>query len=523
MAQYKINVKAQIDKESLAKIRKDLENIGKSTTISLPKIDSSSVVKLSSSVNAYTKAISNAETATKKTSQSFSDIVKKMGKFSLATMAIGNASQIINDIKNEVLEFDKALIEFTKVSDLSGESLERYTERLKDLGKEVARTRTEMLQGATEFKKTGYSEEDALRLSHTASMFQNIADTQISTGEASKFLVSQMKAFNIEATDSIRIIDAVNEVANNFATGTNDIQSGLTKTASAMATMGNTFEQAIAIQIPALEQMPNQAGKIARGLKSIGAELTKIADETGILQTSLGAIKLKEANGELRSTFDIMKDLYPLWTRMNEAEKTRIGLLVGGKNQLDVFTASMNNFNRAIEAQEVALTSSGSALKENDRYMQGIEARLNLLKAEFADFASKTINSDLTKSLISLSTLLLKLANSDIAQLIIKATILYGAVVLLNKGFHALLGIQALQPILLSLGTAMVGLSTGTLTLSSALKVLTASFITSPFGIALTVVAGITAIVKAVDALTVSLKFGATTSFFEQSIRLKRK
>lgn len=43
-------------------------------------------------------------------------------------------------------------------------------------------------------------------------MYQNIADEQLSAGEASEFIISQMKAFNITAEDSIHIADAVNEV-----------------------------------------------------------------------------------------------------------------------------------------------------------------------------------------------------------------------------------------------------------------------------------------------------------------------
>lgn len=40
-------------------------------------------------------------------------------------------------------------------------------------------------------------------------MYQNIADEQISSGEAAEFIISQMKAFNITAEDSIHIADAV--------------------------------------------------------------------------------------------------------------------------------------------------------------------------------------------------------------------------------------------------------------------------------------------------------------------------
>lgn len=49
-------------------------------------------------------------------------------------------------------------------------------------------------------------------LAKTALLYQNIADEQISTSKATDLIVSQMKAFNVEAEDSIKIIDQINEV-----------------------------------------------------------------------------------------------------------------------------------------------------------------------------------------------------------------------------------------------------------------------------------------------------------------------
>lgn len=40
-------------------------------------------------------------------------------------------------------------------------------------------------------------------------MYQNIADEEISAGDSASFIIAQMKAFNIEAQDSVHIIDAV--------------------------------------------------------------------------------------------------------------------------------------------------------------------------------------------------------------------------------------------------------------------------------------------------------------------------
>ncbi len=69
-----------------------------------------------------------------------------------------------------------------------------------------------MVDATTSFKKSGYSEEDSAELARIASLYQNIADEQITAGDSANFIISQMKAFNIEAGDAEEIINKVNEV-----------------------------------------------------------------------------------------------------------------------------------------------------------------------------------------------------------------------------------------------------------------------------------------------------------------------
>lgn len=80
-----------------------------------------------------------------------------------------------------------------------------------------------MVEAATSFKKSGYSDEDAATLALVASKYQNIADEALSAGDAADFIISQMKAFNIEAENSEHIIDAVNNVSNNMAVSSADL------------------------------------------------------------------------------------------------------------------------------------------------------------------------------------------------------------------------------------------------------------------------------------------------------------
>lgn len=86
-------------------------------------------------------------------------------------------------------------------------------------------------------------------------MYQNIADTEVSASQAAASIVSQIQAFGRGAIEPIHIIDAYNEVANNFAVGTNDLSRALELSAAGMATYGNTFEETIGLVTAGTEIM----------------------------------------------------------------------------------------------------------------------------------------------------------------------------------------------------------------------------------------------------------------------------
>ena len=125
-----------------------------------------------------------------------------------------------------------------------------------------------MVEAATEFKKSGYSEADSAQLAKVASLYQNIADEQISAGEASNFIISQMKAFNLTADDSEHIIDAVNNVSNNMAVSSADLATNIGKASAALATGNSTYEESVALMTGIVE-ITRSGTKAARGNKSL--------------------------------------------------------------------------------------------------------------------------------------------------------------------------------------------------------------------------------------------------------------
>ena len=104
-----------------------------------------------------------------------------------------------------------------------------------------------MVQNATIFAQGGYSSEDAETLARVAALYQNVADSTVDASTASAFIISQMKAYNIEAKDAEGIVDKLNEVSNDYSVSNTDLATGLTKSASALSNLGNTQSQVIGL------------------------------------------------------------------------------------------------------------------------------------------------------------------------------------------------------------------------------------------------------------------------------------
>ena len=262
-------------------------------------------------------------------------------------------------------------------------------------------------------------------------MYQNVADDAISAGESANFIISQMKAFGLEAEDATHIIDALNEVSNTQAVSSADLANNLGKASAAMALGNNTYEQSLAM-MTAITEINRSGAKSARALVSVQSRLTQVLDE----QSSTGkalveiykglGIALKDQNGQLRPTFEIFKDLAEKWPTLTTNQRDYIALTQAGANQTSNFVALMDNFEAALKAEATAMESSGSAARENAAYMESLEAQTTQLKATFQDFANNVIDKELVSSILTLANDALGVLNTETGKTITQWGLLTG-------------------------------------------------------------------------------------------------
>lgn len=366
---------------------------------------------------------------------SWSKAFQSFTTYMSVTTVFYQAVNTIKDMIQEVTELDSALVELQKVTDLEGASLQKFTQDAYDAAEAVAKTGTEMVQAATEFAKAGYDENQILQLGELALMYTNIADEEVSAAESAEFMIAQMKAFNIEAEDAIHIIDAVNEVANNFAVSSADIANNLGKSSAVMANAGNSYEQMIGL-LTAGTEITRNASKVSNGLKTItlrlqgmddeGEENLELVAQMEKLYNKLG-ISVYKTDGSLKNTYDILKDLAPIYQEATAAEKAYITETIAGKYQAQNAAAILNNFSVAIEATETALNSEGSAMNENAKVLDSIEGKISKFNSAFEQLSQSIISSDLIKWFVDLGTTIINIANSDFGKFLTKFTLLFVA------------------------------------------------------------------------------------------------
>ena len=288
-----------------------------------------------------------------------------------------------------------------------------------------------MVEAATEFRKSGFNDEDAANLALVATTYQNVADDAISAGEASNFIIAQMKAFGIEAENASHIIDALNEVSNRFAVSSSDLSNNIGKASAALATGNTTYEETLGL-FTGITEITRNASRAARGLVSIQSRLTQVLDaesSTGKalidIYNDLG-IELFDSTGQIRSLYDILTDLSKQWDGLSTNQKDYIALTQAGSNQTQNFLALMSNFETVTSATSTALNSTGSAMEENTRYMESLEAKTNQLKATFQDLSNNVIENELVKVLLDLANTVLKGLNNEVGQTIIQFGLLTG-------------------------------------------------------------------------------------------------
>lgn len=364
--------------------------------------------------NRQYSAFTNQVKAAGKATQSFTDTLKnnvsKFTQWFTIGGAVATTSRSIKEMFEQVKSLDSSLTELRKVSDLTGSSLENFTNKAFNLGSEIGRTGQEVIDATTTFKRAGYTLDESLDLAEAALVMTNVGDNIGDTADAASYLISVLKGFNMNDTDAMKVVDMINETSNNAAIDFDNIAEGLRRVSSTMSQTGTSLGQTIGLltggfgQLRDIEMVSSGLVMISQRLRGIDEEGEAIDGLAPKLQAAFkeyANIDIQDQNGELRSTYDILSDLAEVYPSLTTKERQYLGELAAGNRQVKVLNSIVTNWEDVEQAVAAASDSVGSAEQENAAFMDSIQGRLNELNSTFQEFSANTIDDGFVKSLIN--------------------------------------------------------------------------------------------------------------------------
>lgn len=396
-------------------------------------------VKEINDINIRLKQTESAMRSVGKLGLSWTDKLKqaweKFGGWGFATGTMMTLYNQIRKIPKEVYEIDTAMTNLYKVTDETSQKYNQFLESSSRSAQELGRSISSLVEQTANWAKLGFSIDEAEQLAKISSIYANVGEVDNDTAVSD--MVTAMKAFNIEASDSITIVDKLNKLGNEYATSAAALGDGLSRSASAMATAGTDINKTLAMLTGGTEITQNASEfgnflKIGsmriRGMKGqleqLGEEVDETVDSISKVQTQIlnrtgGKVNIFDDMDNFRDYYDIMKDIAEIYDDLSSTNQADLTEILFGKQRGNQGAALIQAFQsgQIQKALEATLNAEGSAMEEQERWLESLEAKTQQFEAAFQSLSSTVLDSGLLKWFVDFGTGTVKVLDTVIDKL----------------------------------------------------------------------------------------------------------
>lgn len=165
-------------------------------------------------INAKFKDIQNSMRGLKKLGASLKDQMTQAAQSFTQWLSVSSAVMLVlNQLRKmpkEVYAIDTAMTNLYKVTDETESKYTRFLDSASKSAHELGRSISSLVDQTANWAKLGYDIDTAAKLAEISSIYANVGEVDDDTAVSD--IVTAMKAFNIEASDSITIVDKLNKL-----------------------------------------------------------------------------------------------------------------------------------------------------------------------------------------------------------------------------------------------------------------------------------------------------------------------
>ena len=366
-------------------------------------------------------------------------------QFTLYNIALNALKTAGREAVQTVKELDKYLTEQAMVTGMTREETYSLVRSYQDLALQCGATTKEIAQVATEYMKQGKTIQDSLVLTQAAVSAAKVA--RVSVGDSVNYLTTALNGFQLSAEDAMKVSDKFAAVAASSATDYDELAIALSKVASQANLAGMSIDYTTALLTKGLETTREAPETMGTALKTIIARMRELGDYGETLDDGMDinnvesqlkyvGIALRDSNGELRSTEDVLDELGHKWDGLNKNQQAAIAKALAGTRQQSRLIAMMEDYERVTELQEISQRSAGATAAQAGTYLEGIEAAMNKIQVAWEKIVMTVTDSDLIISTFEwISTVLDNIGEFLSNDVALGATLaVVGSIILANVG-----------------------------------------------------------------------------------------
>lgn len=321
---------------------------------------------------------------------------------------------------NTVKEFDDGLTKISYTMDMTKSKLNDLGNSVLNMASDMKSSVDDAMSVAQIYANMQTTAEEIQKLSEPTLILTNLSGFDSSTIADDIQAVNQQ--FDILAEDSMHIADVYDYISRNIAVdyskGLNSIAEGLQVAGSTANQAGLSFEQTSAIIAKAVEKTRLEGSQVGNGLKTIltrTSKVGKLSDEVDNDTLSQASESLKKIgievynlDGSYREFDVIMTELAGKWDDLTDAERSNISFSLAATRQTNLLSAILSNFSDSMKLAEEATNAEGSALENQQKYMDSFSGHLQSLETEAKIAWINILNSEDLENGVDLLTGLVK-------------------------------------------------------------------------------------------------------------------
>ena len=344
------------------------------------------------------------------TDKQSSTLGRAFKQFSLYAIALRTIKQAAKEAISTIKELDKSLTEQAMVTGKTREQTYALLSSYQALAAQTGSTTREIADLATQFMRQGKTTQESLVLTEAAMSAAKVAG--ISATDSINYLTTALNGFQLSANDAMSVSDKFAAIAANAATSYDEIAIALSKVASQANLAGMSIDYTTALLAKGLETTREAPETIGTALKTIIARMRELSDYGETLggdtdinnvesQLAYVGIALRDNNGELRSTEEVLDELGRKWDTLNSNQQAAVAKALAGTRQQSRLIAMMSDYERVIELQQIAERSSGATLSQMSTYLEGMDAALNRVNIAWEKIVTNLVDNEFIISLVN--------------------------------------------------------------------------------------------------------------------------